>query len=90
MKKELYSNMIITGGNSLMNGFIGKLQGKIGEVAPANVKLKVITFPFQIERRFAPWIGGSIVASLSSFQSFWVGKEEWKEHGDVIFEKKCA
>ena len=89
IKKELYSNMIVTGGNSLINGLINKLQVKVAELAPANVKLKLITFPFQIERRFAPWIGGSIVASLSSFQSFWVGEHEWKEHGSTIFDKKC-
>lgn len=82
--------MIIIGGNSLLNGLVAKTQTKVAELAPANVKLKLITFPFQIERRFAPWIGGSIVASLSSFQSFWVGEQEWKEYGAVIFDKKCA
>lgn len=35
------------------------------------------------------WIGGSIVSSLSSFDSFWVSSKEWKENGPSIVAKKC-
>lgn len=89
IKKELYNNVIVTGGNSLLGGFVPKLQQKLTEVV-APQKSKFISFPFAIERRFSAWIGGSILASLSSFQGFWVGKQEWTESGGVILEKKCA
>ena len=90
IKKELYGNMVITGGNSLMGGFTSRIQSKVSELSPSNVKLKLVTFPFPSERKFAPWIGGSIVSSLSSFQSFWVGMQEWQEHGSSILDRKCA
>lgn len=89
IKKELYNNIIVTGGNSLLGGFITKLQGKLSDVMSPQ-KAKLISFPFPIERKFSTWIGGSILASLASFQSFWVGKQEWSEAGISIIEKKCA
>ena len=30
IKKELYGNMIVTGGNSLVGGLINKLQARVG------------------------------------------------------------
>ncbi len=30
------------------------------------------------ERRFGGWLGGSILASLGTFQQLWVSKEEWQ------------
>lgn len=89
IKKELYNNVIVTGGNSLLDGFVPKLQQKLAEVVTPQ-KCKLITFPFPNERKYSSWIGGSILASLSSFQSFWVGKPEWTELGGAILEKKCA
>jgi actin-like protein 6A len=89
IKKELYNNVIVTGGNSLLGGFVPRLQQKLAEVVTPQ-KCKLISFPFPIERRFSAWIGGSILASLSSFQGFWVGKQEWTEFGPSILEKKCA
>lgn len=68
---------------------MSKLQTKLSEIMTPQ-KAKLINFPFPIERRFSTWIGGSILGSLASFQSFWVGKQEWTEAGISIVEKKCA
>lgn len=42
-----------------------------------------------MERRFGPWIGGSILASLGTFQQMWVSKQEYEEEGFNIMEKRC-
>jgi actin-related protein len=34
MKKQLYGNIIITGGNSLIKGLVNDIQVKVGELAP--------------------------------------------------------
>jgi actin-related protein len=83
IKKELYNNIIVTGGNSLLGGFMTKLHTKLTEVMVPQ-KAKLISFPFPMERKFSTWIGGSILGSLASFQSFWVGKQEWSENGISI------
>lgn len=41
------------------------------------------------ERRYGPWIGGSILASLSTFQQLWLTKQEYKEHGAAYIDRKC-
>ena len=52
-------------------------------------KVKVYAGAQSSERRFGSWIGGSILASCDSFQSMWVTKQEYEEHGKSILDKKC-
>lgn len=33
--------------------------------------------------------GGSILASLGSFQQMWLSKQEYQEHGAGIIHRKC-
>ena len=49
-------------------------------------KVKVIALP---ERKFSVWIGGSIFASLSTFEDKYITKAEYQEFGVNIVYKKC-
>jgi len=42
------------------------------------------------EHKYFAWIGGSILASLSSMQSQWITKEEYNESGSSIVLTKCT
>lgn len=53
------------------------------------MKTKVIASMNSVERRFATWIGGSILASLGSFQQLWMSKQEYEEHGANLIQRKC-
>ena len=55
-------------------------------LAPSSIKVKVVAPP---ERKYSVWIGGSILASLSTFQQMWVSKEEYEESGPAIIHRKC-
>lgn len=89
IRKELYNNIVVAGGNTLFNGFTEKLQKVVPEIAPQNVKVKVIAHT-PGERKFCAWIGGSILSSLGSFQQMWMSKQEFEEHGPIMIERKCA
>lgn len=41
------------------------------------------------ERKYAVWIGGSILSSLTTFQDMWVTKAEYDESGPGIVHRKC-
>lgn len=41
------------------------------------------------ERKYSVWIGGSILASLSTFQQMWIAKSEYEESGPSIVHRKC-
>lgn len=90
IRKEMFSNIFITGGNTLFPGFPERLQKQLIHSAPQNVRIKVITHPSLSERRFASWIGGSILSSLGTFHQMWFSKQEYEEHGAILVERKCA
>merc|ERR1719507_3012403 len=41
------------------------------------------------QRKYSVWIGGSILASLSTFQQMWISKQEYDECGPSIVHRKC-
>lgn len=54
--------------------------------APDTLVLQIIAPP---ERKYSVWIGGSILASLSTFQQMWITKQEYDEAGPSIVHRKC-
>lgn len=90
IKKELFANIFVTGGNTLFNNFSERLQKQIINTAPPNVKVKMLVHPTPSERKFSAWIGGSILSSLGTFHQMWFSKQEYEEHGSVLIERKCA
>ncbi|KAG1687567.1 hypothetical protein DVH05_004764 [Phytophthora capsici] len=58
----------------------------MAKLAPAAMKVKIITPP---ERKYSVWIGGSILASLATFQHMWISKAEYDESGPSIVHRKC-
>jgi actin-like protein 6A len=90
IRKELYSNILLCGGNTLFTGFPERLQKQLFTSSSQNVKIKVITLPTLSERKFSSWIGGSILSSLGTFHQLWLSKQEYEEHGAMIIERKCA
>ena len=63
------------------SGIAERLSKEIIALAPSNMKIKVVAPP---ERKFSVWIGGSILSSLSTFQTMWITKGEFEESGPSI------
>jgi len=51
------------------------------------MKIKIIAPP---DRKYSVWIGGSILASLSTFQQMWISKEEYDESGHQLFTENAS
>ena len=90
IKKELYSNIFLCGGNTLFTGFPERFQKQITNTNKQTFKIKIITHPSNTERKFSSWIGGSILSSLGTFHQLWLSLAEFEEHGASIIERKCA
>lgn len=86
IRKDLYSNIVLSGGTTMYEGLSDRLNMEISALAPSAMKIKVVAPP---ERKFSVWIGGSILSSLSTFQSMWITKEEYDESGPPIVHRKC-
>lgn len=90
IRSSLYSSVIVTGGNTLLQGFTDRLNRDLSAKTPPSMKLKIISGTTgSAERRFSSWIGGSILASLGSFQQMWISKQEFEEGGKSCVERKC-
>jgi len=70
----------------MFEGIDDGMEKEIRALAPASMKVKIVDPP---ERKYSVWIGGSILASLSTFQQMWISKEEYDESGPSIVHRKC-
>jgi actin beta/gamma 1 len=86
IRKDLYANIVLSGGTTMYEGMPERLSKEITNLAPNSMKIKVVAPP---ERKYSVWIGGSILASLSTFQTMWIKKEEYDEAGPSIVHRKC-
>lgn len=86
IRKDLYGNIVLSGGTTMYNGLPERMQKEISNLAPSTIKVKVVAPP---ERKYSVWIGGSILASLSTFQQMWISKQEYDESGPAIVHRKC-
>ena len=84
--KDLYANFVLSGGSTMFPGIADRMQKEITVLAPPTVKIKIIAPP---DRKYSVWIGGSILASLSTFQHMWITKQEYDESGATIVHRKC-
>jgi actin len=82
--KALFNNIYITGGHSMVPGLLERLSDELKTMTTLPVRLSRPEHP-----TFSPWIGGSILTSLSSFEGNFVTYEDYNEHGPAIIHRKC-
>jgi len=86
IRKDLYGNIVLSGGTTMYEGIDERMTKDITQLAPSSMKVKIVAPP---ERKYSVWIGGSILSSLSSFQTMWISKAEYDESGPGIVHRKC-
>jgi len=86
IRKDLYANTVLSGGSTMYDGIADRMQKELTDLAPNTMRIKIIAPP---ERKYSVWIGGSILASLATFQSMWITKAEYDESGPSIVHRKC-
>eukprot|EP00116_Pleurobrachia_bachei_P005990 sb/3466252/ len=90
MRRDLFCNLILSGGASLVKGFKDSFLQEIRKESNARhtdkLRINATTAP---EREFNSWIGGSIVGSLSCYQGAHISKEMYEEVGPSIIHKYC-
>ena len=86
VRRELYENIILSGGSTMYEGLPERLQKELKRLAPSSINVGILARP---ERKYCVWIGGAVVSSLSTFKSMWVTKEEYEESGAQIVHRKC-
>ncbi|KAL5527022.1 hypothetical protein ACEPAG_5813 [Sanghuangporus baumii] len=86
VRRDLFGNVVLSGGSSMYPGLAERMTKELGALASSSIKVKIVAPP---ERKYSVWIGGSILASLSTFQNMWISKQEYDESGPGIVHRKC-
>lgn len=86
IRKDLFANIVLSGGTTMFPNIGERLQKEISNLAPPSAKVKVHAFP---ERKYMVWVGGSVLSSLYSFATMWISKAEYDESGPDIVHRKC-
>jgi actin-related protein len=71
---------------TLLPGFVERLTKEMTALVSPEQRIRIVAVP---ERKFAAWIGGSILASLSTFERMWITKQEYNESGPSIIHRNC-
>ncbi|KAJ5961703.1 Glycosyl transferase family 28 C-terminal [Penicillium viridicatum] len=84
LRKSLYLNIVLSGGSTLCKNFPDRLMREIKKLAVEDMKIRISA---PAERKYTTWIGGSILAGLSTFRKMWVSADEWHEDPEVIHKR---
>lgn len=86
VRKDLYANIILSGGTTMFTGFGERLYSEMKKLCPEKMKVKVIATP---DRKYMVWKGGSTLSTLSTFGSMWITKADYEEFGETVVHRKC-
>ena len=99
LRPTLYQNILLSGGTTMLRNFGDRLISELKACQYTNsgytwgstpnkdnrMKIKIYAPP---ERKYSTWIGGSILAGLSTFRKMWVTAQEFAEDPDIVH-RKC-
>jgi actin-related protein len=87
IRSDLYGNTVLAGGSTMFPGIADRMQKEIAALAPPTMRIEIVAPP---ERKYSPFIGGSILASASkNNEQFWISKDDYDENGPFIVHRKC-
>ncbi|XP_038603324.1 actin-like protein 8 [Tachyglossus aculeatus] len=85
LRDSLFSNLVVSGGNTCFCGFLERMKKEMTALAPPTARVQVVTAPGGC---CSTWVGGSMLATLSTFQNMWVTREDYDEMGSLVIRKK--
>jgi len=94
--KELLRNVVLTGGGACLSGLPERFDAELKHAARRCGVHTITNQAHRItlhagstaERRHGVWIGGSVLASMGSYQQIWMSKAEYEEHGAAFISRK--
>lgn len=88
LRTELLTNLLLCGGGSCLENLNTRLTYEMSRLVPSIFKVRTVTAT-ALEKRFSVFTGGSILASLGTFQQMWISREEYDEVGSSLINSRC-
>lgn len=86
LTKDLLSCVVLAGGNTMYPGIKERMVNELSKLNPDKMNMNVLA---PSKRKYSAWKGGSVLASMSTFNSMWITKKEYSEFGMSILKRKC-
>jgi len=77
-RKDLIRGLVVAGGTSMLPGLAPRLRTELSNLLPVEMS-EDVDICVDSQRRYAAWIGGSMFASLSTFDQVAISKQEYEE-----------
>ena len=91
---DFYSNIILSGGSTSFAGLPEKIKRK--QPHDKRIVRGLGEYPVKVgkgypdmDKKNCTWIGGSVLASLSTAEQMWISKNEFRESGSSFVHTKC-
>ncbi|KAJ4958339.1 hypothetical protein NE237_025450 [Protea cynaroides] len=65
IRRDIYNNVVLSEGTTMIEGFADRPAKELSALGTPSTRVRVVAPP---ERKYNVWIGGSILASLSTFE----------------------
>lgn len=85
LKSFLSHHIHFAGGSSLIRNFPERCKKEFSKI----FSTKQFAIPSQEKNINSAWLGGSLISTLSRFQSDYITKKEFEENGSIIVQRKC-
>lgn len=92
LKRKMYSNILIVGGGSKIEGLSTWLQNRLSLQIPYNYKseqLEIVTSPKDIDPETIVWKGAAVMSCLESAVELWISQTDWNKHGLKILRERA-
>lgn len=76
LRAIMWDNIVLTGGNTALNGFVDRLWTQLRQLAPPDVSVRVIASP---DRQILAWQGGSILVTTPTTPHMWLLKTDYDD-----------
>merc|ERR1719333_1984251 len=77
-RQDLIRSLVVAGGTSMLPGLAPRLKNELVELLPADMARQV-DICVDSQRKYAAWIGGSMFASLSTFDQVAISRQEFED-----------
>lgn len=75
---SLYNNIVLAGGTTMLPGFKERFEHELFNLASSNLKTD-ISITADLHRKYAAWIGGSMIGSLSTFNDMTIKNSDYND-----------
>jgi len=86
LRRDLFSNIVLSGGTTMFPGFGKRMQKELTAMAPTTMRIRVL---YPDDRKHSVFIGGSMLSDLDTFTQMCVSKQEYTENGPTVIHQKC-